>query len=53
MSDIKRTLAEVASNIKQSNQDIERLNDRKLERSDVQYLLQAKVSHDEMKNYYE
>ena len=48
-------MAEVASNIEQRTtfQDVKRMLELKVERSEVQYMIQNKVSADEMKNYFD
>mmetsp|Transcript_9414 Transcript_9414/g.14404 ORF Transcript_9414/g.14404 Transcript_9414/m.14404 type:complete len:122 (-) Transcript_9414:1990-2355(-) len=55
ISDIKKTMAEVAGSIesKTSFADVKRLIDSKLDRSELQFSLQTKVSQEEMKNYFD
>lgn len=50
---MKKTMAEVAANIESraTFHDVKRLLEAKLERTEVQYMIQQKVSFEEMKSY--
>lgn len=55
LNDMKKTMAEVAANIESRTtfHDVKRLLEQKIERSEVQYMVQQKVTFEEMKNYVE
>lgn len=50
---MKKTIAEVAANIESrtSYDDVKRMLDDKISKQEAMYLLQTKVSHDDMKSY--
>ena len=55
MNDIKKTMQEVASNIESRTTfaDLKRATEAKVDKSEVQFMLQQKVTFEDMKNYVE
>lgn len=53
LNDIKKTMQEVATNIESRTtfEDVKRAIDSKVDRTELQFVLQQKVNFEEMKNY--